>query len=405
MRFWFPVFLVLFEFSTYVSIDMIMPGMPRVVHDFHASIGSASFALSAALLGNISLQWLLGPLSDHRGRRPVLLAGVACFILSCVAMYGARTMGQFVWLRALQGAGVAFVAAVGYPSVQEAFDETQAVRTVALMASVALLAPLLGPILGALIVTWASWRSIFGLIAALASLALYGLWRHMPETANRASDHPLTLRRLLGDYRPVLRDTRILSACVTLGCACIPLMNWIALAPVIFIEREGMTPVRYGVWQLPVFGAMIVGHIVVARLAGRRTLDQVMRLGLYAMLGGAALAVAGQIASGGFTGAVPGYALYALGIGPCYAAIYRQALFASSARKGTVAATINTVFVLVMALGVEVSKTIYIAWGEAALLGLNLAVALLAACGAAIFVYRMREDRAGADGELDPMPS
>jgi len=113
MRFWFPVFLVLFEFSTYVSNDMIMPGMPRVVHDFHADIGSASFALSAALLGNIALQWLLGPLSDYRGRRPVLLAGVVFFILSCVAMYGAHSMTEFVVLRGLQGAGGAFVAAVG----------------------------------------------------------------------------------------------------------------------------------------------------------------------------------------------------------------------------------------------------------------------------------------------------
>ena len=49
MKFWFPAFLVLFEFSTYVSNDMIMPGMPHVVHDFHVEIGAASFALSAAL--------------------------------------------------------------------------------------------------------------------------------------------------------------------------------------------------------------------------------------------------------------------------------------------------------------------------------------------------------------------
>ncbi len=402
MRFWFPAFLVLFEFSTYVSNDMIMPGMPHVVHDFHASIGSASFALSAALLGNVSLQWLLGPLSDHRGRRPVLLAGVVFFILSCLGMYGVHSMVQFVWLRALQGAGVAFVAAVGYPSVQEAFDEARAVRTVALMASVALLAPLLGPILGALIVTWASWRTIFGLIAGLACVALYGLWRHMPETASPASSNRLSLRRLLGDYLPVLRDARILSACAALGFACIPLMNWIALAPVIFIEREGMTAVLYGAWQLPVFGAMIVGHIVVARLAGRWTLDQVMRLGLYAMLCGVALAAAGQLASGRFTGAVPGYALYALGIGPCYAAIYRQALFASPGQKGAVAAAINTLFMLLMAFGVEASKTIYIAWGEAALLGINMVVAVLAACGAAMFVYRMRDRVAGG---MDPIPS
>jgi DHA1 family multidrug/chloramphenicol efflux transport protein-like MFS transporter len=393
MKFWFPAFLVLFEFSTYVSNDMIMPGMPHVVHDFHVGIGSASFALSAALLGNILLQWLLGPLSDHKGRRPVLLGGVIFFILSCLAMYFARTMTEFVVLRALQGAGVAFVAAVGYPSVQEAFDEATAVRTVALMASVALLAPLIGPVLGAIVVTMSSWRTIFGLIAAVACISLAGLWRNMPETALCNTTRAFTLRQLLRDYLPVLRNSRVLLGSAALGLSCIPLMNWIGLAPIILIEKYGMSPITYGWWQLPVFGAMILGNVLVARLAGRWPLARVMRLGLVMMVAGVLLACAGRMLSDSFTGSVAGFALYAMGIGPCYTAVYRDALFASDGAKGTVAAAINTLFIGLMALGVEVSKWVYVGFGELALLGVGVLVILTAVAAALRFAGRMRVSR------------
>jgi len=390
MKFWFPAFLVLFEFSTYVSNDMIMPGMPHVVHDFHVEIGAASFALSAALLGNILIQWLLGPLSDTKGRRPVLLGGVIFFIISCLAMYFAQSMTEFIVLRALQGAGVAFVAAVGYPSVQEAFDEATAVRTVSLMASVALLAPLLGPVLGAIVVTLSSWRMIFGLIAGCACVSLIGLWRNMPETAPRASLQAFSFRQMLRDYLPVLRNHRVLLGSAVLGFCCIPLMNWIALAPMILIEKYGMTPVVYGWWQLPVFGAMILGNVMVARLAGRWPLESVMRLGLAMMVGGVVLACAGQMLSDSFTGAVAGFALYALGIGPCYTPIYRQALFASDGAKGAVAAVINTVFMSLMALGVELSKWMYVDFGEPALLGIGVLVVLAATVAALQFARGMR---------------
>jgi DHA1 family multidrug/chloramphenicol efflux transport protein-like MFS transporter len=402
MRFWFPAFLVLFEFSTYISNDMIMPGMPRVVHEFHVGIGSASLALTAALLGNVALQWLLGPLSDYKGRRPVLLVGVAFFIASCLGMFFAQTMTQFVVLRGLQGMGCAFVAAVGYPSVQEAFDEATAVRTVALMASVALLAPLLGPLLGAWVVTVWSWRMVFGVIAAIASIGFCGLWVNMPETAGAlahrgtapgsesGSAPRFSLRQLVRDYVPVLRNRRILLGATALGFACVPLMNWIALAPVILIDQHHLTPLSYGWWQLPVFGAMILGHVIVARVAGRWSLERLMRAGMIVMVAGVFAAYLGYVLTGAFTGAVTGFAIYALGLGPFYASIYRQALFASDGAKGAVAAAINTLFMLLMALGVESSKSAYVAYGEPALLGAGAVAIVVALFTARGFAHRMR---------------
>lgn len=84
----FPLCLVLYEFSTYIGNDMIQPGMLAVVEQYQAGIDWVPTSMTAYLAGGMFLQWLLGPLSDRIGRRPVMLAGVVwCGLLSPVWQY------------------------------------------------------------------------------------------------------------------------------------------------------------------------------------------------------------------------------------------------------------------------------------------------------------------------------
>lgn len=76
----FPLCLVLYEFSTYIGNDMIQPGMLAVVEQYQACLDWVPTSMTAYLAGGMFLQWLLGPLSDRIGRRPVMLAGVVWFI-------------------------------------------------------------------------------------------------------------------------------------------------------------------------------------------------------------------------------------------------------------------------------------------------------------------------------------
>lgn len=75
----FPLALVLFEFATYIAHDMIQPGMLIVTSEFSVGPEWVSTSLTAYLIGGVVLQWLLGPLSDKFGRRPVMLFGILFF--------------------------------------------------------------------------------------------------------------------------------------------------------------------------------------------------------------------------------------------------------------------------------------------------------------------------------------
>ncbi len=140
----FPLCLVLYEFSTYIGNDMIQPGMLAVVEQYQAGLDWVPTSMTAYLAGGMFLQWLLGPLSDRIGRRPVMLAGVVWFIVTCLATLLAKNIEQFTFLRFLQGISLCFIGAVGYAAIQESFEEAVCIKITALMANVALIAPLLG---------------------------------------------------------------------------------------------------------------------------------------------------------------------------------------------------------------------------------------------------------------------
>lgn len=78
-----------------------------------------------------------------------MLAGVVWFIVTCLAILLAQNIEQFTLLRFLQGISLCFIGAVGYAAIQESFEEAVCIKITALMANVALIAPLLGPLVGA----------------------------------------------------------------------------------------------------------------------------------------------------------------------------------------------------------------------------------------------------------------
>lgn len=178
----FAAFLVFYELLTYVANDMIMPGMHIVVRTFSASESNIATSLTCFMLGGSSLQFIIGPVSDAYGRRKVMLTGVVIFLISTFLLTISQSMNAFLIERFTQGMGICFISSIGYATLQEIFNDTDAVKLTSIMSSISILAPLLGPLLGTVILIHSGWRMIFALITAGTIYSLFGLWKYMPET-------------------------------------------------------------------------------------------------------------------------------------------------------------------------------------------------------------------------------
>lgn len=61
----FPLAMVIYDFSAYLTTDLIQPGIIHIIREFEADVALAPASVSLYLAGGLALQWLLGPLRPH----------------------------------------------------------------------------------------------------------------------------------------------------------------------------------------------------------------------------------------------------------------------------------------------------------------------------------------------------
>ncbi|MFB0984407.1 MAG: MFS transporter, partial [Acinetobacter towneri] len=299
-----------------------------------------------------------GPLSDRLGRKKVLLGGVAFFTLTCLLILLTQNIESFLVLRFFQGFGLSVISAVGYAAIQENFAERDAIKVMALMANVSLLAPLLGPVLGAFMIEHVSWHWGFIGIALLAFLSWFGLKAKMPENQQRIPKPPF--RDVWDDFKEVFQNTRFLGLTLALPLLSMPLMLWIALSPVMLVEELGFSSLQYGLAQFPVLGGLILGNLVLMKVIDRLPLGKTVLIGLPLMLLGSVLIVLGAIWQSYFVWClVIGMSLISFGEGMSFSVLYRFALMSSKVSKGTVAASVSMLLMLCFFIVIELVRVLY----------------------------------------------
>ncbi|WP_228731766.1 MFS transporter, partial [Acinetobacter sp. Colony158] len=261
--------------------------------------------------------------------------------------------------RFLQGIGLTVIAAVGYAAIQETFAERDAIKVMALMANISLLAPLLGPVLGAFLIDYVSWHWGFVAIALLALISWFGLKAKMPSQQQSVTRQPFIY--LFDDFKKIYSDKKFLGLTLALPLVSLPLMLWIALSPVMLVEELKFSSVQYGLAQFPVFIGLILGNIVLIKIMDRYPLGTTILTGLPIMLLGTVILVIGAIWQHYLVPCLLiGMTLISFGEGISFSVMYRFALMSSEISKGTVAAAVSMLLMLSFFGIIELVRELYV---------------------------------------------
>ena len=180
-------------FMEFLDGTVIATALPAMAHDFGRPVVSLSIGISAYLLTLAVFIPLSGWVADRYGTRDVFLTAIALFTGASMLCGLCDGLWPFVAARVLQGLGGAMMVPVGRLTVLRTTEKSALVGAIALLTWPALAAPVLGPPVGGLLTTYASWRWIFylnvplGLAAIVASAALMP---NLREEARRPFDIP-----------------------------------------------------------------------------------------------------------------------------------------------------------------------------------------------------------------------
>ena len=341
--FWFPLFLVIYEMATYLSNDMYLAALSAIKTDLQTSAHLVQLTLSTWFLGSASLQLLVGPLSDRYGRRPILFFGGIVFLISSVVCMISNSISTLLIARVFQGSAVCSVTVAGYASVHELFSEKQAIRILAWMSSITVLAPAFGPLVGAVILDFTNWRGLFACVALLALIGLCGLFKLMPETIQDGKQHPLHLKTLIKKYCHIIKTPGFTLTSLSFCCVFASLIAWLTASPLIIIESAHGSIYHFGLAQLSVFGCFIIGTIIVKKLIHKYDKSVLIKFGLGLVSFGALLcAISGILAPSKLILFTICISIFGLGAGSCFSPLQRTAVDASNGAMGATMALFFT---------------------------------------------------------------
>lgn len=276
----FPFFLIFYEIVTYLSNDFYLPALPNLMIDFNAAPAMAQLTLTAWFLGSASTQLVMGPLSDHYGRRPILLSGAALFIISTIVCAATHSMTLLLIARFIQGSAVCSFMVAGYASVHELYDSHKAIHVLALMGSIGILAPAFGPLLGGLILEVASWRYLFWLLAIGAVISTLLLMRWMPESNPKENRSPFLIKNIFTSYYLILKNKNFMISTIVLCLIYGGLIAWLTMGPLLITEGYHYSPLMFGIYQAVIFSAFIAGNMAIKHLMKFMTIRKIIFTGL-----------------------------------------------------------------------------------------------------------------------------
>ena len=274
----FPSALVFFEIVTYLSNDMYLPSLPAIKRDLNISHDLSQYTLSLWFLGSASMQLFIGPLSDRYGRKIILMIGALCFVL---ASFICAFTSEIAWMffgRFIQGCTVCCVIVGGYAAIHETYDNLTAIKIIALMGSIAVLAPAFGPLLGAIILEWSNWRMIFHFLGGMGLISFIWIGLVMPET--RKHTVYINFSAILKDYIRIACRPRFLAYTLPFCFLFITSIAWIVESPFIIIETYQKSPLDFGIIQLLVFGSFMIGAQTTRILINERIIMKIIHYGL-----------------------------------------------------------------------------------------------------------------------------
>jgi Na+/melibiose symporter-like transporter len=156
---------------------IVTTASPQIGRSLHAPATEIGLLVTAYLLTLAVLIPLSGWLTRRLGNRTVFLCAIAVFTLASVGCAASAGLGELAAMRVLQGAGGAMMVPVGRTMVVSMADKRDLLRITSYVVWPGLLAPVVAPLAGGLITTYASWHWIFLINAPLGVAAFCVAWR------------------------------------------------------------------------------------------------------------------------------------------------------------------------------------------------------------------------------------
>lgn len=234
----FITFLALLAATPPLSTDMYLAAIPHIANMWGVLESTANLTL-VLWFGTFSFSTLIfGSLSDKYGRKPALVTGLCLFVFSSVMCSASQNISQLIIFRILQGFGAGAPAAIGMAIIRDKYTGRERQQAIAYVLTIVAVAPMVAPIIGAMMLEYFSWRFIFLTQFFMVSITLL-ISFSFKESIQEKLD--VSVAKLVSRYIVHFRNGPFMTATLITGVLLLPFYGFIAFSPIFYITVNGLS--------------------------------------------------------------------------------------------------------------------------------------------------------------------
>ncbi|MRG27216.1 Bcr/CflA family efflux MFS transporter [Laceyella tengchongensis] len=252
-----------------LSLDMYLPALPALSTDLHTSASMGQLSLTACLLGLSLGQLLAGPLSDVRGRRLPLLAGLITYAISSLLCAVAPTIEALILLRFVQGLAGSFGIVISRAIVKDLYSGSELTKFYSLLMLVNGVAPIMAPIFGGQLMRVTSWPGVFSALSLIGAIMFVAVLAGLPETLPTERRSKGGIRNTLSTFHHLIKDRSFIGYALAQGLVVAAMFAYISGSPFVLQGIYGVSPQMFSLFFAINGLGIIIASQVTGRLAGR----------------------------------------------------------------------------------------------------------------------------------------
>jgi DHA1 family bicyclomycin/chloramphenicol resistance-like MFS transporter len=220
-----------------LAMDMMLPALPDIAATFQIKIANRpQEVLSTFLIGFGVGQFIMGPLSDRFGRRPVLVDGMVLYCIASLLAIMAQSFETLLLARVLQGLGTSATRVIATSIVRDCYAGRRMASVMSLAMMVFIAVPVVAPSFGQAVMLLTQWRGIFIVLTLYGAFALIWSALRMPETLPVEERKSLALRDVLSAFRQTVTNRQTLGYALAAGFVQGSLFAFVFISQQVFVD-------------------------------------------------------------------------------------------------------------------------------------------------------------------------